>query len=203
MKSVLLMLVLINSAMAANPVVIIDTSMGAIEVELNEAKAPISVKNFLGYVKDGFYDKTIFHRVINGFMIQGGGMTADMKEKRTKAPIKNEAGNGLTNSVGTIAMARTGVVDSATSQFFINVSDNMALDHKGESADSFGYAVFGKVTSGLHVVERIKKVKTGMMGGHGDVPMDTVLIKSIVLKSSLPKSVQPKSAKPTSSKPKK
>jgi cyclophilin family peptidyl-prolyl cis-trans isomerase len=179
MKKILLALILSHSAFAANPVVVMETSMGAIEIELNEQKAPISVKNFLSYVDDKFYDGTIFHRVIDGFMIQGGGMTPDMNEKKTRPSIKNEAGNGLLNAVGTIAMARTGIVDSATSQFYINVGDNKALDHRGKNPQDFGYAVFGKVVSGMHVVERIKKVKTGSMMGHQDVPMDKVLIKSV------------------------
>lgn len=165
------------SAMAKNPVVIIETNMGSIEVELNQEKAPLSVKNFLGYVDDKFYNGTIFHRVINNFMIQGGGMDEKMKEKKTKSSIKNEAANGLTNDNGTIAMARTADPDSATSQFFINVNDNAGLNRP--SPDGHGYAVFGKVTSGMHVVNRIKMVKTGTISGHGDVPMDTVLIKSI------------------------
>lgn len=151
--------------------------MGSIEVELNQDKAPLSVKNFLSYVDDKFYDGTIFHRVMNNFMIQGGGMDEKMKEKKTKSSIKNEAANGLTNDTGTIAMARRADPDSATSQFFINVNDNSGLN--SPSPDGHGYAVFGKVTSGMHVVNRIKLVKTGMISGHGDVPMDTILIKSI------------------------
>ncbi len=162
---------------AKNSVVVIETNMGSIEVELNQEKAPLSVKNFLGYVDDKFYNGTIFHRVINNFMIQGGGMDEKLKEKKTKASIKNEAANGLTNDSGTIAMARTADPDSATSQFFINVNENSALNRP--SPDGHGYAVFGRVTSGMHVVNRIKMVKTGSMSGHSDVPMDTVLIKSI------------------------
>lgn len=179
MKSFLLFALLTTSLniWAKNPVVVIETNMGTIEVELNEEKAPVSVKNFLGYVDDKFYNGTIFHRVINNFMIQGGGMDEKMKEKKTKAPIKNEAANGLTNDNGTIAMARTGDPDSATSQFFINVNDNSGLNRP--SPDGHGYAVFGKVTSGMHVVNRIKMVKTGSMNGHSDVPMDTVVIKTI------------------------
>ncbi len=165
------------SIFAKNPTVIIETNMGSIEVELNEEKAPISVKNFLGYVDDKFYNGLVFHRVINNFMIQGGGMNEKMVEKKTKASIKNEAANGLTNDNGTIAMARTSDPDSATSQFFINVSDNQSLNRP--SPDGHGYAVFGKVTSGMHVVNRIKMVKTGSVSGYSDVPMDTVLIKSI------------------------
>lgn len=164
----------------ANPVVVIDTNMGKIEVELNEKKAPNTVKNFLVYVDARFYDNTIFHRVIDNFMIQGGGFLSGMKEKpNKKAPIKNEANNGLKNEVGTIAMARTNDPHSATAQFFINVSDNEFLNHKSETTAGWGYAVFGKVTTGMHVVNRIKKVKTGNMAGHANVPMDEVVIKSI------------------------
>lgn len=162
---------------AKAPVVVIDTNMGAIEVELNEEKAPITVKNFLSYVDSKFYNGLIFHRVIDNFMIQGGGYDDKMKEKATKAPIKNEASNGLRNDTGTIAMARTGDPNSATAQFFINVSDNSSLNYP--SPDGHGYAVFGKVTSGMHVVNRIKKVKTGDLHGHQNVPMDPVIIKSI------------------------
>lgn len=164
-------------AIAKNPIVAIETNMGLIEVELNEEKAPITVKNFLSYVDAKFYDGLIFHRVINNFMIQGGGYNEKMVEKSTRAPIKNEAKNGLKNDIGTIAMARTSDPDSATAQFFINVSNNTSLNYP--SPDGHGYAVFGKVTAGMHVVERIKMVKTGNLGGHSDVPMDTVLIKSI------------------------
>ena len=159
-----------------NPMVLISTSMGDIKVELNAEKAPESVKNFLGYVNDKFYDGTIFHRVIGNFMIQGGGMDKDMKQKATKAPIKNEAGNGLKNDTGTIAMARTGVVDSATAQFFINVKDNDFLNHKDDSAAGYGYAVFGKVVEGMDVVHKIEHVATSR-----DVPNETVLIKSITV----------------------
>lgn len=158
-----------------NPVVVIETTMGDITVELDRAKAPITVENFLSYVKDGFYSGTTFHRVMKGFMIQGGGLTADGRQKPTKPPIKNEAANGLKNTRGTIAMARTGVVDSATSQFFINHVDNGALDHK---VRDFGYAVFGKVISGMDVVDKIANVKTGP----GDVPAETVTIKAVRLK---------------------
>lgn len=165
------------AAFAKSPVVVIETNMGSMEVELNEEKAPITVKNFLGYVDDKFYDGLIFHRVIDGFMIQGGGYDVNMKEKTTKAPIKNEASNGLKNDNATIAMARTMEPNSATAQFFINVNDNSSLNHP--SPDGHGYAVFGKVTSGMHVVNRIKKVKTGNLHGHANVPMDTVTIKSI------------------------
>lgn len=164
-----------------NPMVLISTSLGDITVELDEAKAPITVKNFLSYVNDKHYDGTIFHRVIPGFMIQGGGMDKDMKEKSTKAPIKNEAGNGLKNVVGTLAMARTGVVDSATAQFFINVKDNAFLNHTDETQRGFGYAVFGKVASGMDVVQKIEKVATGNRGPHQNVPTEPVIIKSMTV----------------------
>jgi cyclophilin family peptidyl-prolyl cis-trans isomerase len=170
-------LILSFNVFAKAPVVVIDTNMGAIEVELNEEKAPVTVKNFLMYVDSKFYDGLIFHRVINNFMIQGGGMDEKMKEKATKAPIKNEGTNGLKNDTGTIAMARTGDPNSATAQFFINVQDNSSLNYP--QPDGHGYAVFGKVTNGMHVVNRIKTVKTGNLGGHQDVPMDPVIIKSI------------------------
>ncbi len=158
------------------PVVILSTSHGDIKVELNADKAPITVKNFLSYVDDEYYDDTIFHRVIPDFMIQGGGFTEDMKQKDTKAQIKNEADNGLKNDRGTLAMARTQVKDSATSQFFINLKDNDFLNHGDRD---FGYAVFAKVIDGMDVVDKIAKVKTGRKGGHGDVPAEAVVIKSI------------------------
>ena len=156
--------------------VVISTSLGDVTVALDAEKAPKTVANFLSYVDDGFYDGTVFHRVIRNFMIQGGGMTADGKQKPTKAPIKNEADNGLRNDVGTIAMARTNVVDSATAQFFINTKDNDFLNHGGRD---FGYAVFGKVTDGMDVVRRIEAVQTG----RGDVPVETVTIVSVRRKS--------------------
>lgn len=159
--------------------VVIETSLGNIEVELNSEKAPITVENFLKYVDKKHYDGTIFHRVINGFMIQGGGMDEKMSEKKTDAPIKNEATNGLLNQKGTIAMARTSVVDSATAQFFINVADNDFLNHKAPNAQQFGYAVFGKVTAGMDVVEKIKAVPTGNYQMYQDVPKTPVVIKSI------------------------
>ncbi len=170
------------SVFAANPVVVMETSMGIIEIELDQEKAPVSVKNFLGYVDSKFYDKTIFHRVIMGFMIQGGGFEEGMKEKGTKAPIINESKNGLKNDTGTIAMARTNDPNSATSQFFINVNNNESLNYP--QPDGHGYAVFGKVINGMHVVERIKMVKTGSLNGHGDVPMDVVTIKSVRRKAA-------------------
>ena len=162
-----------------NPVVLMETSLGNIRIELDQAKAPITVKNFLSYVDEKFYDSTIFHRVISNFMIQGGGFTAEMQQKRTKPPIKNEAGNGLKNMRGTIVMARTNVVDSATAQFFINVVDNDFLDHQNTTPQGFGYAVFGKVIEGMDVVDKIKAVKTGSKMGFSDVPAETVVIKSV------------------------
>jgi len=166
-------------AQAANPKVLIKTSKGDITVELDQDKAPITVKNFLAYVDKNFYDNTIFHRVIKGFMIQGGGLTADFHEKGGMAPIKNEAGNGLSNLRGTIAMARTGVVDSATSQFFINHKDNDFLNHKNNTDEGFGYCVFGKVTAGLDVVDAIAGVPTTIKHGAQDVPRETVTILSV------------------------
>ena len=168
-------------AVAQNPVVLMDTSMGVVEIELFQDKAPITVKNFLTYVEESFFDNTIFHRVIDNFMIQGGGFTEDMQQKSTRDAIKNEATNGLKNDRGTIAMARTNVIDSATAQFFINVKDNAFLNHQDDQA-SFGYAVFGKVTAGMDVVDKIKAVKTGRKGPFDDVPIEPVIIKSIRVK---------------------
>lgn len=161
-----------------NPHVILETNFGSIEIELDSEKAPISTENFLKYVDSGHYSGTIFHRVIDGFMIQGGGFTEDMKQKPTLAPIKNEAQNGLKNLKGTLAMARTNVVDSATAQFFINVADNAFLDHKSPTPSGFGYAVFGKVVGGMDVVEKIKGVATTDKGMHENVPATPVVIKS-------------------------
>ncbi|MBM7060624.1 peptidylprolyl isomerase [Pseudomonas sp. UL073] len=160
---------------AGNPHVLLTTSQGEIEVELDADKAPGTVKNFLAYVDAGHYDNTIFHRVIPGFMVQAGGYTADMDEKKTQAPIKNEADNGLHNVRGTLAMARTQVVDSATSQFFINQKDNAFLDH---GARDFGYAVFGKVVRGMDVVDKIAQTPTTIRAGMRDVPAQPVLILS-------------------------
>jgi cyclophilin family peptidyl-prolyl cis-trans isomerase len=164
-----------------NPVVVMSTSMGDIRIELDAAKAPITTKNFVDYVSAGHYDGLIFHRVIPGFMIQGGGMDQAMNEKKNGAPIKNEAANGLKNDVGTIAMARTNVVDSATSQFFINVKNNDFLNHRSTAAAEFGYAVFGRVVDGMDVVRSIEKVPTGNKGHHQDVPMQPVTINSAKL----------------------
>ena len=151
--------------------------LGQIVVELRPDKAPKTVENFLSLVESGFYKGLIFHRVIRGFMIQGGGMDFDLFQMPTHEPIKNEAGNGLSNLTGTIAMARTSVVDSATAQFFINVADNTFLDHKDETARGFGYCVFGKVIEGMEVVRKIEEVDTTSHGYHDDVPVDTITIK--------------------------
>jgi cyclophilin family peptidyl-prolyl cis-trans isomerase len=153
------------------------TSMGAITLALDKGKAPVSVDNFVKYVKSGQYNGTIFHRVIDGFMIQGGGMTPDMREKSTNPPIKNEASNGLKNDAYTVAMARTGVRDSATSQFFINVKDNAMLNYSGEAPQGWGYAVFGKVVSGQDVVDKIRKVPTADAGMHQNVPKTPVVLE--------------------------
>ena len=165
-------------AQDAAPKVKLTTSMGEIVVQLDPAKAPKTVENFLTYVKDKHYDGTIFHRVMNGFMIQGGGFTADMQQKATKPPIPLEANNGLKNDTYTIAMARTGNPNSATSQFFINVKNNDSLN--APSPDGYGYAVFGKVVSGADVVDKIKAVKTGRSGFHDDVPKEDVIIEKAV-----------------------
>ena len=161
--------------------VILKTNHGDITIELFADKAPATVENFLNYVKEGFYDNTIFHRVINGFMIQGGGFTPEMDQKATNAPIANEANNGVANEKGTIAMARTNDPHSATGQFFINVNDNDFLNHTSESVNGWGYCAFGKVTDGMDVVEKIKGVKTGTNGFHQDVPVEPVIIESAVI----------------------
>ena len=153
--------------------VVLSTNYGDITIELHDAEAPKSVANFLQYVEDGHFDGTIFHRVIPNFMIQGGGFTEDMSQKATRAPIENEADNGLKNERGTLAMARTSDINSATSQFFINLTDNDFLNHGGRD---FGYAVFGRVTDGMEVVDKIAAVQTGSHGGHQDVPVDPVVI---------------------------
>jgi peptidyl-prolyl cis-trans isomerase B (cyclophilin B) len=156
------------------------TNQGVIRIELDAAKAPVSVENFLGYVRRGHYDGTVFHRVIKGFMIQGGGMTADMKQKPTGAEIQNEANNGLKNLKYTLAMARTSAPHSATAQFFINAADNGFLDFKSESASGWGYAVFGKVVAGTEIVDAIEKVRTGRSGFHDDVPLEAIVIEKAV-----------------------
>jgi cyclophilin family peptidyl-prolyl cis-trans isomerase len=161
------------------PVVAIKTSLGEIDVELDAEKAPVTVRNFLSYVDEKFYDGTVFHRVIGNFMIQGGGLDANLVKKPTHAPIANEAKNGLSNARGTISMARTGDPNSATAQFFINVKDNGALDRRDDSAGGAGYAVFGKVVAGMDVVDKIKNVPTGSKSGFQDVPTTPVVIESI------------------------
>ncbi len=158
-----------------------ETSKGTILLELDDEKAPETVKNFVSYIASGHYDGTIFHRVIDGFMIQGGGFTKDMNQKATQAPIRNEAANGLKNKRGTIAMARTMVVDSATSQFFINLVDNDFLDFTAPTTQGYGYAVFGKVVEGMDVVDAIAKVKTGYHGPHQNVPEEAVVITRVTV----------------------
>jgi cyclophilin family peptidyl-prolyl cis-trans isomerase len=159
--------------------VLMETSEGNIRIELWPDKAPLTVKNFLQYADEGFYNGTVFHRVIDGFMIQGGGFTPDMQQKSPRSPIKNEATADLRNDKGTIAMARTGVVDSATAQFFINVQDNPNLNHRDETPRGFGYAVFGKVVEGMDVVDKIKKVPTSTVGMNQNVPVKPVVILQV------------------------
>jgi cyclophilin family peptidyl-prolyl cis-trans isomerase len=165
-----------------NPVVVIDTSMGSITIELFQAQAPASVDNFLKYVQDGFYPGTIFHRVVSGYVIQGGGYTADLTEKPTRPPVQNEATNGLSNQRGTVSMARTRALRSATAQFFINLADNHSLDHHSYSPDEFGYAVFGRVIGGMDVVDRIALVQTTVKDGMESVPVTPVVIKGMTVK---------------------
>src|SRR5438876_809069 len=164
-------------AWAQNPRIEFKTSMGSFTLELYPDKAPKTVANFLQYAKSGFYDGTIFHRVIDGFMIQGGGFEPGMRQKPTRGTIKNEAGNGLKNDRYTIAMARTSEPHSASSQFFINVKDNDFLNHTAPSSQGWGYCVFGKVVQGEEIVDKIKRVKTGSRGGHADVPVEDVVIE--------------------------
>ena len=163
--------------------VTLHTNFGDIVLNLNAEKAPATVENFLQYCREGFYDNTLFHRVIDGFMIQGGGMTSGLKEKTTRKPIKNEANNGLSNKVGSIAMARTMEPHSASSQFFINVNDNNFLDFQSESMNGWGYCVFGEVVEGMDVVDAIKKVNTGNRGMHADVPLESVIIESVTVEA--------------------
>ncbi len=165
------------AAAAASPAVQFDTNMGSIVLRLDAAKAPVTVENFINYVKSGHYDGTVFHRVIKDFMIQGGGMTADLKEKPTQKPIKNEASNGLSNDEYTVAMARTSDPNSATAQFFINVKNNNFLNYSAPTAQGYGYAVFGKVIKGQDVVDKIKGVATGNRGMYEDVPKQPVVIE--------------------------
>ncbi len=189
-RSILAVLIVAFAAAAAakplphpghDPVVRMVTSLGTIELELFPGKAPVTVKNFLHYVNSDFYDGTIFHRVIPGFMIQGGGFEPGMHQKPTGAPIVNEASNGLDNAPGTIAMARTSDPNSATAQFFINTADNRFLDHRDDSISGWGYAVFGKVISGMGVVKRIEEVPTGSFGPYQNVPLHDVVIRSMAV----------------------
>ncbi|TDP00010.1 peptidylprolyl isomerase [Marinomonas balearica] len=161
--------------------IVLHTNFGDITIELDYEKAPKSAKNFEEYVTSGHYNGVIFHRVINGFMVQGGGFDADMKQKETRAPIENEADNGLENVTGTLAMARTMDPHSASAQFFINVADNSFLNHRSKTPDGWGYAVFGKVTAGMDIVNKIKEVATTMKAGHQDVPAEDVVIESAEL----------------------
>lgn len=191
----LLMLFALAAAMAApvgaaNPQVKLETTQGTIVIELDAAKAPITVGNFLDYVKSGFYDGTVFHRVIPSFMIQGGGFTANMDQKPTRGPIVNESANGLVNKRGTVAMARTPDPNSATAQFFINLKDNSFLD-KAKAQDGVGYCVFGKVVEGMKVVDAIAAVKTGTVGGNQDVPVQPVVIKKASVVGAAPAAKPP------------
>ena len=179
--AIVLMFLMVSTGIfaAQNPVVLMETSMGEVEIELFQDKAPVTVANFLKYADKGFYNGTIFHRVMGNFMIQGGGFTPGMIEKKTSSPIKNEAGNKLSNLRGTIAMARTQEVHSATAQFFINVVNNPFLDYRSSTPEGFGYCVFGKVIKGMDVVDKIKAVQTGQVGIFTDVPLTNVMIQSI------------------------
>ena len=161
--------------------ILMTTTVGSMTLELDADNAPKTVENFLSYVSNGFYDGTIFHRVINNFMVQGGGFTTDMEQKTAQAPIENEANNGLENARGTIAMARTQDPHSATAQFFINVQDNDFLNHTGENMQGWGYAVFGKVTDGEDVLDKIRCVQTGSQAGHQDVPVEPIIIESVTV----------------------
>jgi len=161
--------------------ILMTTTLGPMTLELDADNAPKTVENFLSYVSNGFYDGTIFHRVINNFMVQGGGFTVDMEQKATQAPIDNEANNGLKNARGTIAMARTQDPHSATAQFFINVQDNDFLNHTGENMQGWGYTVFGKVTDGEDVLDKIRCVQTGSQAGHQDVPVEPIIIESVTV----------------------
>ena len=171
-----------QSGVASHPVVVIETSAGSITIELFKEQAPVSVENFLRYARDGFYPGTIFHRVVPGYVIQGGGFTEDLAEKPTRPPIQNEATNGLSNRRGTVAMARTRVLRSGTSQFFINLADNRSLDHTGYAPDEFGYAVFGRVSEGMEVVDRIGASPTSDRGGMPNVPVTAVVITRVTVK---------------------
>ena len=196
-KNLLLCGLLLSASISAfaAPSVEFQTSQGNFTVELYPEKAPKTVANFLQYVKDGFYENTIFHRVINHFMIQGGGFERDLSEKSTRAPIANEASNGLLNELGTIAMARTADPDSATAQFFVNLTDNQFLNYVGPDPDQIGYCVFGKVTSGIEVVQKIGLVQTNTVGRNSDVPVKPIIIKSVKLLGEVAKEDSKESVK--------
>lgn len=181
LQAFLILALLSGSAAAANPQLVFETNRGDFIVELYPDKAPKTVANFMQYVNSGFYKDTVFHRVINRFMIQGGGFTADMTEKETKAPVVNEAGNGLLNEIGTLAMARTSDPDSATSQFFINLENNQFLNYQSPDPELIGYCVFGRVLKGMDVVREIAATPTGYKGPYSDVPKSTILIHQIKL----------------------
>lgn len=179
-----------TQAVVENPKVLMQTSMGDILIELYPQKAPKTVANFLQYADEGFYNGTIFHRVIDGFMIQGGGFTEDMAQKKTRPPIMNEADNGLRNTTGTIAMARTMDPHSATSQFFINVNNNTSLDFREKTPRAWGYAVFGRVVDGMNVVKAIKGVSTGSRGMYSDVPTTNIIIRKVTRQNGAPTSTK-------------
>lgn len=185
-QRVLMLLFAVGVAFQAQAATLVEfeTTQGSFTVELYPEKAPKTVDNFLGYVKDGFYENTIFHRVINRFMIQGGGFTRDMTEKPTRAPIRNESNNGLENQIGTIAMARTPDPDSATAQFFINTGDNQFLNYTSPEPDTVGYCVFGKVVSGMEVIHKIGVMPTTSVSGYADVPIKPIVIKHVKLKAA-------------------
>ena len=170
--------------MGTQPIVKMETNKGLIVIKLSADKAPISTGNFLNYARDNFFQQTIFHRVIPGFMIQGGGFTSEMAQKKGRAEIKNEADNGLKNLRGSLAMARTQVVDSASSQFFINLADNQFLNHQGKTPSGYGYAVFGQVIEGMDVVDEIAKVNTGNNGHHQDVPTEAIVIENVSIEEA-------------------
>ena len=199
LKKLLLCGLLLSASIGAfaAPSVEFQTSQGNFTVELYPEKAPKTVDNFLQYVKDGFYENTIFHRVINHFMIQGGGFERDLSEKNTRAPITNEASNGLLNELGTIAMARTAEPNSATAQFFVNLTDNQFLNYVGPDPDQIGYCVFGRVTSGIEVVQKIGLVQTNTVGRNSDVPVKPIIIKSVKLLGEMPKETMKDSSKET------
>jgi cyclophilin family peptidyl-prolyl cis-trans isomerase len=181
MKNLFIFIIFFGLSAFSQTLVTVQTNFGSFDIELNDAKAPITVGNFLKYVDSGFYNFTIFHRVVKNFVIQGGGLTADMNEKETEAPIKNEAKNGLSNLKGSIGMARTEDIDSATSQFYINTKDNTGLDHKDENR--YGYAVFGKVVEGYEVIERIESIPVINLGDYANVPAETVMILMVTRKT--------------------